>query len=139
VCKCVMYCCHRVLTECVMYCCHRVLTECVMYCCHRVSNQLRLNIYIYIYIYISYNILLCISWKKKIKIMKPLEKISSHTRQFIDHVINIRGKTNSNECLSFKQLYSGSQCALSTRNGSLQEMVHSKKWTVRTDGQGPSV
>jgi hypothetical protein len=27
VCKCVLYCCHRVATKCVLYCCHRVATQ----------------------------------------------------------------------------------------------------------------
>jgi hypothetical protein len=39
VCKCVLYCCHRVSTQCVLYCCHRVSTKCVLYFCHRVSSQ----------------------------------------------------------------------------------------------------
>jgi hypothetical protein len=30
--------------KCVLYCCHRVLTKCVLYCCHRVSTQLQLTI-----------------------------------------------------------------------------------------------
>jgi hypothetical protein len=48
-CKCVLYCCHRVSTQlckCVLYCCHRVSTKlckCVLYCCHRVSTKLRLT------------------------------------------------------------------------------------------------
>jgi hypothetical protein len=56
VCKCVMYCCHRVC-KCVMYCCHRVC-KCVMYCCHRVSTQLRFTVRVYIISYhiISYHI-----------------------------------------------------------------------------------
>jgi hypothetical protein len=45
VCKCVLYCCHRVLTKCVLYCCHRVSTKCVLYCCHRVSTQLQLKVH----------------------------------------------------------------------------------------------
>jgi hypothetical protein len=53
VCKCVLYCCHRVSTKCVLfvckcvlYFCHRVSTKCVLfvykfvlYCCHRVSTK----------------------------------------------------------------------------------------------------
>jgi hypothetical protein len=48
VCKCVLYCCHRVSTKCVLYCCHWVSTKCVLYCCHRVStrSQLKINVYI---------------------------------------------------------------------------------------------
>jgi hypothetical protein len=30
--------------KCVLYCYHRVSTQCVLYCCHRVSTQLRLKI-----------------------------------------------------------------------------------------------
>jgi hypothetical protein len=48
VCKCVLYCCHRVFVcKCVLYYCHRVFVyKCVLYCCHRVSTQLQLtNIY----------------------------------------------------------------------------------------------
>jgi hypothetical protein len=30
--------------KCVLYCCHRVSTQCVLYCCHRVSTQLRLKV-----------------------------------------------------------------------------------------------
>jgi hypothetical protein len=39
VCKCVLFCCHRVSTKCVLYCCHRVSTKCVLHCCHRVSTK----------------------------------------------------------------------------------------------------
>jgi hypothetical protein len=58
VCKCELYCCHRVSTcvlfvcKCEQYCCHRVSTcvlfvcKCEQYCCHRVSTQLQLYIYI---------------------------------------------------------------------------------------------
>jgi hypothetical protein len=37
--------------KCVMYCCHRVATKCVLYCCHRVAAHLQFNKYI-----ISYHI-----------------------------------------------------------------------------------
>jgi hypothetical protein len=48
VCKCALYCCHRVSTKCALYCCHRVSTKCALYCCHRVSTQLQLEINIII-------------------------------------------------------------------------------------------
>jgi hypothetical protein len=42
--------------KCVMYCCHRVSTQCVTYCCHQVSTQFQLKINKHIYIY---NIMSC--------------------------------------------------------------------------------
>jgi hypothetical protein len=45
VCKYVLYCCHRVFVcKCVLYCYHRVFVcKCVLYCCHRVTIQLQLT------------------------------------------------------------------------------------------------
>jgi hypothetical protein len=90
VCKCVLYCCHRVST-CVLFVC-----KCVLYCCHWVSTQLRLYIYIYIYIisyrivsYIIHHIIYIISrtglcpwdnWGKAKSCLPPVNKNLPHTR-----------------------------------------------------------
>jgi hypothetical protein len=59
--------------KCVLYCCHRVSTKCVLYCCHRVSTQLRLT-----NIPCTYHLLQQTSYKKsQVTTLKGIYKFPS--------------------------------------------------------------